>query len=138
MVRNETKSLGGKQHTIAVLGSHSALEVCSGAKKQGFQTHVVVEKGRDKTYAQYFKAKGTLGCVDEVVELDNFKDLLKDEVQKKLLAKNAIFVPHRSFEVYVNNYDEIEKKFKVPMFGNRFLLRTEERSEDLNQYDLLK
>jgi len=124
--------------TVAVLGSHSALDVCRGAKDEGFKTLVVVEKGRDKTYVQYFKSLGTLGCVDEVLYVEKFKDILSDKVQKILKIKNCIFVPHRSFEVYVNDYDAIEKKFNIPMFGNRYLLRFEERTEKPNQYDLLK
>lgn len=123
--------------TIAVLGSHSALDVCRGAKDLGFKTLVIVQKGRDKTYAKYFKSQGGLGCVDEVIELDNFSDILSEKVQNELLKRNAIFIPHRSFEVYINDYNAIEKKFKVPMFGNRFLLKTEERGVKPNQYDLL-
>src|SRR5688572_7462474 len=109
------KSSNGKQYTIAVLGSHSALEVCFGAKKLGFKTLVIVEKGRDKTYAQYFKTNKYLGCVDEVLYVDTYKDLLNEDIQKILLKKNSIFIPHRSFEVYINDYNAIEKKFKVPM-----------------------
>ncbi len=119
-------------HTIAVLGSHSALDVCRGAKDMGFKTLVICQKGRDKTYQKYFK-----NIVDECLILDKFSDILKPQVQKKLLEKNAIFIPHRSFEVYINDYSAIEKKFKVPMFGNRFLLKVEERGIKPNQYDLL-
>lgn len=126
-----------KSYTIAVLGSHSALDVCRGAKQEGFKTLVIVQKGRDKTYAKYFKSQDGLGCVDEVIELDKFADILKPEIQKELLKRNAIFIPHRSFEVYINDYNAIEKKFKVPMFGNRFLLKAEERGVKPNQYDLL-
>lgn len=126
-----------KQYTIAVLGSHSALDVCRGAKDEGFKTLVIVQKGRDKTYSKYYSAKGGLGCVDEVIELDKFSDILKPEIQKKLLEKNCIFVPHRSFEVYINDYNAIEERFKVPMFGNKFLLKAEERGVKPNQYDLL-
>ncbi len=129
--------MNNKQYTIAVLGSHSALDVCRGAKDLGFKTLVVVQKGRDKTYAQYYKTQGELGCVDEVIELENFKDILDDNIQQELLKRNAIFIPHRSFEVYINDYNAIENKFKVPMFGNRFLLRAEERTEKPNQYNLL-
>lgn len=124
--------------TIAVLGSHSALDVCRGAKDEGFKTLVIVEKGRDKTYADYFKSRNKLGCVDEVLYVDNFKDILSTKTQKTLRSKNAIFIPHRSFEVYVNDYDAIENDFKIPMFGNRKLLRIEERTEKPNQYDLLE
>lgn len=125
------------QHTIAVLGSHSALDVCRGAKDLGFKTLVIVQKGRDKTYAKYYKSQGELGCVDEVIELENFKDILNEEVQQELIKRNAIFIPHRSFEVYINDYDAIENKFKVPVFGNKFLLKAEERGVKPNQYDLL-
>ena len=127
-----------KDYTIAVLGSHSALDVCRGAKDLGFKTLVIVQKGRDKTYSQYYKSQGNLGVVDEVIELENFKDILKEDIQKQLIDKNCIFVPHRSFEVYINDYEAIENKFKVTMFGNRFLLRYEERNQKPNQYDLLQ
>ena len=135
------------KHTIAVIGSHSALDVCRGAKDEGFKTLVIVEKGRDKTYAKYFKSQGPstrsarsgpTGCVDEVLYVDKFKDILKPQIQKKLKAKNCIFIPHRSFEVYVNDYDAIENSFQVPIFGNKYLLKAEERTEKINQYDILK
>lgn len=123
--------------TIAVLGSHSALDVCRGAKDEGFKTLVIAQIGRDKTYSQYFKSQGKLGCVDEVLYVDNFKDVITLKIQKILRSKNAIFIPHRSFEVYINDYDAIENNFNVPIFGNRKLLRIEERTEKPNQYDLL-
>lgn len=129
---NMQKAISNK-HTIAVLGSHSALEVCLGAKKLGFKTVVVVEKGRDKTYVEYYKS-----IVDEVLYVDKYKDLLTGKVQKVLREKHAIFIPHRSFEVYVNDYDGIEKRFTVPIFGNRFLLRAEERTAKPNQYNILE
>src|SRR3989344_725387 len=124
--------------TVAVLGSHSALDVCRGAKDEGLNTLVVVEKGRDKTYSAYFKSQGDIGCVDEIIEVDKFKDVLSDSVQKRLKSKNSVFIPHRSFEVYVNDYDAIENNFDIPIFGNRKLLRYEERTEKPNQYDLLR
>src|SRR3989344_2811836 len=124
--------------TIAILGSHSALDVCRGAKDEGFSTIVIVEKGRDQTYAKYFKTQKGIGCVDEVLYVQKFKDILNPEFQKKLISKNAIFIPHRSFEVYINDYDAIENDFKVPIFGNKFLLRAEERTESKNQYHILK
>jgi len=126
-----------RDYTITVLGSHSALDVCRGAKDLGFKTLVITAKGRDKTYTKYYKSIGELGCVDEVIELDKFSDILSEKVQKELIKRNSIFIPHRSFEVYINDYSAIEKKFKVPMFGNRYLLKIEERGVKPNQYDLL-
>ena len=66
----ETKKQRNKvnrEYTVAVIGSHSALDVCRGAKDEGFKTLVIVEKGRDKTYAKYYKSIGNLGCVDDVL-----------------------------------------------------------------------
>ncbi|MBU4016163.1 DUF1297 domain-containing protein, partial [Patescibacteria group bacterium] len=71
------------------------------------------------------------------IALDKFSDILNQDVQKQLTEKNAVFVPNRSFEVYINDYDAIENKFIVPMFGNKKLLRIEERGFKPNQYDLL-
>ncbi len=125
--------------TIATIGSHSALDICHGAKDEGFKTLVVCQKGREKTYQQYYKTRGNLGCVDECLTLERFDNILKREIINKLIAKNCIFIPHRSFEAYLDfNYQAIEKKFPVPIFGNRILLKIEERGIKPNQYDLLK
>ncbi len=127
-----------KNITVGVLGSHSALDVCRGAKDLDFKTLVVTEKGRGRTYSQHFKTDGNLGIVDEVLELEKFKDLLKEDVQKRLQEKNVIFIPHRSFEVYINDYSAIENKFAVPVFGNRNLLRVEERGRGgVDQYKIM-
>lgn len=125
--------------TIATLGSHSALDICRGAKDEGFRTLVIAEKGREKTYDHYYKTDGFVGCVDECFVVNKFDELLSEHIQHELNKRNAIFVPHRSFEAYLNfNYTRIEKEFSVPMFGNKFLLKIEERGVELNQYDLLK
>lgn len=124
--------------TIAVLGSHSALDVCRGAKDEGFRTLVFAERGREKTYAQYYATVGNEGCVDECVVLSKFADMLTPEFQKKFGKRNLIFIPNRSFEAYLNfDYERIEKDFTIPMFGNKSLLKIEERSMRPNQYDLL-
>ncbi len=117
---------------IGVLGSHSALEVAHGAKQEGFETVVVCQKGREKTYKEYY---GNL--FDQVLLLDKFLSVIENKNQKKIVELNTIFVPNRSFSVYVG-YDNIEKKFAVPIFGNRYMLKTEERDVRKNQYYLLK
>jgi 5-formaminoimidazole-4-carboxamide-1-(beta)-D-ribofuranosyl 5'-monophosphate synthetase len=127
-----------KKPAIAVMGSHSALDVCRGAKNLGFETIVVTEKGRGLPYTNYYKTDGALGCVDSCIELDKFAHILRPEVQQQLVEKNALFVPHRSFEVYVNNYDAIENEFPCKILGNKWLLRMEERNAKPNQYDLLR
>jgi 5-formaminoimidazole-4-carboxamide-1-(beta)-D-ribofuranosyl 5'-monophosphate synthetase len=127
---------------IAVLGSHSALDISSGARGQGLQSIVVCQKGREKTYEKYYKVRKGLGgreigCIDELVLLDKFADIADKKWCEALVKKQAIFVPHRSFSVYVG-YDKIEREFNVPIFGNRMLLRAEERNTPKNQHYLLQ
>jgi 5-formaminoimidazole-4-carboxamide-1-(beta)-D-ribofuranosyl 5'-monophosphate synthetase len=130
-----------KEISIATLGSHSALDVCEGAKREGIRTLVVCERGREKTYGKHYLARKRqgrdLGCIDEIMLLDEFSDISNPDAVAQLQRKNAIFVPHRSFSVYVG-HDAIENKFEVPIFGNRRLLRAEERSAAKNQLYLLK
>ena len=61
--------------------------------------------------------------------------MLNDEDQQSLISNNSIFIPHRSFTAYLD-YDSIENNLKVPIFGNREMLRTEERNVEKNQYYL--
>ncbi len=125
--------------TIGVLGSHSALDVCRGAKDLGFNTLVVCQKGRERTYTHHYKTQGSTGIVDKTIVLENFSDIITPAIQEQLRQENVIFIPHRSFEVYLNfDYENIEDNFLVPMFGNRFLLKAEERNRSNNQYDLLR
>jgi 5-formaminoimidazole-4-carboxamide-1-(beta)-D-ribofuranosyl 5'-monophosphate synthetase len=117
---------------IGVLGSHSALEIASGAKQEGFEAVVVCQKGREKTYTKYY---GNL--FDHVILLDKFQDIIKEENLQELNALNTVFVPNRSFSVYTG-YENIEEKFTVPLMGNRYMLKTEERNAPRNQHYLLQ
>jgi len=121
-----------KKIRIGVLGSHSALEIASGAKQEGFETVVVCQKGRDKTYTRYYKT-----VFDHFLMLDNFSQITSMENVKKLADLNTVFVPNRSFSVYAG-YEAIENQFAVPMMGNRSMLRTEERNTPKNQLYLLQ
>ncbi|MFA4935918.1 MAG: formate--phosphoribosylaminoimidazolecarboxamide ligase family protein [Candidatus Methanoperedens sp.] len=128
--------------TIGVLASHSALDVCDGAVEEGFGTYAVCEKGREKTYTEYFKAQRhngnpIRGIVDSADVYNKFNEILKPKNQKKLRDKNTIFIPNRSFTSYCG-IDEIEDNFKVPMFGSRNLLRSEERGIERDYYWLLE
>jgi len=116
---------------IGVLGSHSALEIASGARQEGFETVVVCQKGRDKTYTQYYS-----GLFDHTLLLDRFSDIVWAENVQRLVDLNVVFVPNRSFSVYAG-YENIEEKFYVPLMGNRFMLRSEERNTPRNQQYLL-
>jgi 5-formaminoimidazole-4-carboxamide-1-(beta)-D-ribofuranosyl 5'-monophosphate synthetase len=124
--------------TIGVLGGHSALDVCEGAKKYGFKTLAICKKGREKTYSKYYKTREDKGCIDEVIVVDEFSDIVKPEIQEELRKRNTIFIHNRYFWVYFKDFDDVEKRFKVPMYGIREGVRLEERDQPLNQYHLLE
>ena len=103
--------------TIATLGSHTSLHILNGAKEEGFRTAIVCEKGREVPYERF-------GVADEFIMVDEFKDIVNEDVQQKLRDMNAIVIPHGSFVAYAG-LDNVEDKFNVPMFGNRDILRWE-------------
>lgn len=103
--------------TIATLGSHTSLHILKGAKEEGFRTAVVCEKGREIPYQRFDVA-------DEYIMVDEFKDIVNEDVQQQLRDMNAIVIPHGSFVAYAG-LDNVEDKFMVPMFGNRDVLRWE-------------
>ncbi len=131
MVYEVLDSYGKAKPTIGSVGSHSALDISDGAKDEGFKTVVVCQKGRELPYKAFRRV------VDEVIVLDRFAEIARDDVQKRLRGMNTIFVPHRAFSTYVP-YGEIEDRFLLPMFGSRMMLRSEERNAPKNQYYLLE
>ncbi|MEM2093774.1 MAG: DUF1297 domain-containing protein [Candidatus Bathyarchaeia archaeon] len=126
------KKYDSKAISIGVLGSHSAEEVGISAKANGLPCVVVCQKGRDELYTRY-----SAHLFDYIIMLDKFSDIVKPEIVKRLQSLNTIFIPNRSFSVYVG-YENIEERFLIPLYGNRALLRLEERTEKRNQYWLLE
>ncbi len=126
---------------IGVLGSHSSLDVCDGAKEEGFKTLVIAERGREEPYTKYFVQREVnglrKGVVDENVVMEKFSDMMNENVQEKLREKNTLFIPNRSFVVYTG-IDNVEDKFRVPLVGSRDMLRMEERGEEKDYYWLCK
>lgn len=127
---------------VGTVASHSALDSFDGAADEGFSTLAICKKGREKTYAKYFRScyhegKRYRGCVDEAWIFDTFKEIVTPEQQKRLRDNNVLFIPNRSFTSYCS-LDAIENDFVIPMFGSRNLLRTEERSEERDYYWLLE
>jgi 5-formaminoimidazole-4-carboxamide-1-(beta)-D-ribofuranosyl 5'-monophosphate synthetase len=131
-IKRAIKNYDPERIRIGVLGSHSALEIASGAKQEGLETVVVCQKGRDKTYTKYYK-----NIFDHILMLDKFSQITNEINVKKLTDLNTIFVPNRSFSVYAG-YEAIENEFAVPLMGNRSMLRTEERNTPRNQLYLLQ
>jgi 5-formaminoimidazole-4-carboxamide-1-(beta)-D-ribofuranosyl 5'-monophosphate synthetase len=131
-IRRIVSSYDTNEITIGVLGSHSALELGMSARAMGVQTVVIVQEGRDEIYSVDHSH-----LYNHVIKVKMFKDILNPEVQGKLRSLNTIFVPNRSFSVYVG-YDGIENHFEIPMYGNRFMLRCEDRQDEKGQYYLLQ
>jgi 5-formaminoimidazole-4-carboxamide-1-(beta)-D-ribofuranosyl 5'-monophosphate synthetase len=126
---------------IGAIASHSALDIFDGAVEEGFETVAFCQRGREKTYAKYFRAyreaytNVVKGLVDHVFIYEKFADILSDvsRIQKECI----VLVPNRALSSYIP-LDIIEKKLAIPIFGNRMMLRIEERDEEKNYYWLLE
>ncbi|MEM1920115.1 MAG: formate--phosphoribosylaminoimidazolecarboxamide ligase family protein [Ignisphaera sp.] len=126
----EGYSLDVDHLSISTIASHSALDLFDGAKDEGFRTIAICQKGRETPYLRFRR------IVDHPIILDRFADIVNENVVSTLRLYNSIFVPNRSFSVYVG-YENIEKRFNIPIFGNRYLLRYEERVGEKTYYRLL-
>lgn len=114
-LRDEILSILSKYNkddiTIATLGSHSALNILRGAKDEGFKT-ICICREKEKIIYESF------GVADEIITVQNFSDLLEGDLQDQLREKNAIMIPHGSFNAYIGRLDDL----KIPIFGNRELM----------------
>ena len=108
--------MGYSKNTIVTLGSHSALQILKGAKDEGFKTAVVVTPDRIPLYSTYNN------FIDDILEIKNWKDFPK--LEKDLIKRNSIIIPHGSFVAYLG-MDE-NKKMKTAYFGNKLVLDWEE------------
>lgn len=132
-----------REAKVGVIASHSALDTCDGAVSEGFRTVAVCQNGREDTFARYYRAQrdsegnAVRGVVDETLLLDKFGDIIRPEVQEKLLKNNVLFVPNRSFVSY-SGIDAVENDFKIPLVGSRNLLRSEERGDEKDYYWILE
>lgn len=100
--------------TVATIGSHTALQILKGARDEGFKNLVICKKGTEEVYRQF-------GLADELLTVENFKQVLEKEFQEQLIERNAILIPHGSFVEYLTPV-RIENELFVPMFGNRAVL----------------
>lgn len=129
-ISNLVKGYDHKNINLGVLGSHSALEIMDGATDESMKTVCICQKGRETPYLRFRRIS------NNVLILDKFKDIMDTSFQQKLRDLNVIMIAHRAFSVYLG-YDNIENSFFIPIFGNRKLLKAEERIYPKNQYYLL-
>ncbi|MCD6414897.1 MAG: formate--phosphoribosylaminoimidazolecarboxamide ligase [Candidatus Diapherotrites archaeon] len=109
--------------TIATICSHSALQIFHGARLEGMKTIGITTEKAKPVYDGFPLAKP-----DEYVVVDSYPDILRKDIQDKLIERNAVLVPHGSFVEYVGA-ENIEKELRVPMLGNRRVLKWESDRE---------
>lgn len=103
--------------TLGTIGSHSALQILKGAKDEGFDTLAICTKDRAEFYKDW-------NFIDNVLVIGGYKDILKKNVQEKVIRNNVILIPHGSFVEYVTPKG-IEERLYAPLFGNRSVLQWE-------------
>ena len=113
------------QYTITTLGSHSALQILKGAHDEGFKTLVIALNKQVSFYKRY-------SFIDEIIGINAFSEF--PEIEKKLINKNVVVIPHGSFVAYLGM--EGNKKMTLPYFGNKKVLDFE--FDRIKQGDWLK
>lgn len=98
-------------HTIATLGSHTALQIMKGAKDEGFATLVIASSDRVAFYRRF-------RFIDDVHSIAEYKDIFLHE--KELKKRNIILIPHGSFIAYLGKKGN--KRLRLPYFGNKNVL----------------
>lgn len=111
------------KYTIATLGSHSALQILKGAKDEGFKTMIILKSDKEEFYRSF-------PFIDEFLTLKDYSDF--PAIEKKLIDKNVILIPHGSFVAYLGS--EKNKNMKVPYYGNKKVLDWEEDRRKQRQW----
>jgi len=101
---------------IATLGSHCSLQVLKGAKDEGLKSILICEKKRESLYRRF-------SFIDELILVDSFNEILDEKCYSVLEKNNAILIPHGTLISQMSS-EEIES-IKIPMFGNKSILRWE-------------
>lgn len=117
-----------REHRIATILSHSALQIIHGAKLEGFKTIGICKKDRKTLYDSFPEARP-----DDYIMVEKFSDVLDSKIQDLLIENNSIVIAHGSFVEYVGSKN-LEEKFYVPMFGNRKTLGWESDRKKQRQW----
>ncbi|NWF94914.1 MAG: formate--phosphoribosylaminoimidazolecarboxamide ligase [Candidatus Thorarchaeota archaeon] len=96
---------------IGTIASHSALNIISGARAEGFETLLFCTPKRKDFYQSF-------GLGDSLVIVNTFDDILD------LDLSDVVMIPHGSFVAYLGASRILKSNMR--MFGNRELLRWEE------------
>ncbi|ADX85820.1 IMP biosynthesis enzyme PurP domain protein [Sulfolobus islandicus REY15A] len=109
---------------IATIGSHSALQILHGAKKEGFQTMIITDNKREGFYKNF----SFINSVSAYTSLDEAVSMINE------IKDNGILIPHGSLVEYLGKerVDRIETK----IFGNRKIFEWEANQK--KKMELLK
>jgi 5-formaminoimidazole-4-carboxamide-1-(beta)-D-ribofuranosyl 5'-monophosphate synthetase len=113
------KSYNLKQICVGTICSHSALQILYGAKREGFKTIGIIKPDRKPVYDAYPAARP-----DHFIEVNDWSEILDEKVQRELVDRNTIIIPHGSFVEYIGP-SAITAGFYVPVLGNRKTLEWE-------------
>lgn len=116
----------GTSLSIATLGTHSALNILKGAKDEGINSIALTVAGRSEPYRRFPVA-------DQIIELEQFSEILDPSLIKELQEQNTILIPHASLIAYVG-VDAIEKQLPLPLFGAREIFRKEAEKAGLQDW----
>jgi 5-formaminoimidazole-4-carboxamide-1-(beta)-D-ribofuranosyl 5'-monophosphate synthetase len=108
-------SKNAKDFVIATMGSHSALQILKGARDEGMRNLVICKRGKEEPYKRFHVA-------DEILLVDEWAEW-NDALEKKLLERNAIVIPHGSFISYLG-YDRV-RTMNVMYYGTKEILEWE-------------
>lgn len=96
---------------IGTLASHSALNIITGARAEGFKTELYCTPDRMAFYEAF-------GLKEALVEVDSYDRLLEMDLS------DVVIIPHGSFVAYIGSDRILESTLQI--FGNKELLRWEE------------
>jgi len=104
-----------KEPVITTVCSHSSLQIFHGARMEGMRSIGICVGEPPKHFDAFPLAKP-----DEFFVIKKYSDLMDAQVQKKLLDKGAVIVPHGSFVEYLGakNFQKLD----LPIYGNRNVL----------------
>jgi len=110
-------------YIIGTLGSHSSLQILRGAKDEGFRTLLITTPDK----LEFYK---TFPFIDEFLTVASFSNF--SSIEKVLIEKNVILIPHGSYVAYLG-YQQ-NKKMKVLYYGNKAVLGWEEDREQQRKW----
>ena len=96
---------------IATIASHSALNILSGAKHEGFETILFSTPSRVEFYQSF-------GVASEIIIVNDFSEIFNH------VEENMIFIPHGSFVAYLD-VDKILSEPHLRLYGSKHLLKWE-------------